>query len=170
MSIEDSRTLATTFFDSWAILCDKVYQGATEFLLVVHPHRKLSPHTLTTERENFNFCLSSERALVENYYEQMSSLWTIVSFKYRWNHDTYNVSIKLGAGLINIHVLWHPLKKYHRDKYVGYPNRLFAIGTESTAKRNAAQRKYQAKFWRKPNTQRYVAFDTECKSASESYH
>ncbi len=54
--------------NSWAVLCDKGYQGAREFVRAIHPKKTPQLGHLTTQDVAYNKAVSSDRIIVENYF------------------------------------------------------------------------------------------------------
>ena len=65
---EDEYLLKEKYPEYWALLAEKGYQGADEFLRCVTPHKKPRRGVLNREDIVFNKKHSSDRILVENYF------------------------------------------------------------------------------------------------------
>lgn len=139
------------FPGSWGILCDKGYQGANEFLRTISPHKKPIHGALSIAEAHHNDLLSSDRVIVENFFGRLCSLWTILSNKYKRDHDKYDSFFRLCLAFTNLHVFWHPLRAEDKVVYAQSKNRLYSIGNEAGEKRKRAQRKYRAKRARRLN-------------------
>lgn len=68
---EDDRFNYDKYPNYWAILADKGYQGATEFLRVIHSRRKPVHRLIRREDEILNKDVSSDRIIVENDFGRM---------------------------------------------------------------------------------------------------
>jgi len=69
--------------NSWAVIADKGYQGAKEFIRTICPKKKPPHGVLSLEDESNNKRLSSDRIIVENFFGRMCGLWSLMSSKYR---------------------------------------------------------------------------------------
>lgn len=125
--------------DFWAILADKGYQGAAEVLRVVHPIRVPLRGQLTPSQVEFNRKVCSDRIVVENFFGRMSSLWTVLSHKYRWNEGLYDDLFRMCLALTNCHVKNNPLRQADTVYFAGVRNRLRFVSNEQMEKRRAYQ-------------------------------
>lgn len=162
---EDLGIGVDKFPGSWGILCDKGYQGANEFLRAVTPHKKPVHGGLSIAEVHHNDLLSSDRVIVENYFGRLCSLWTILSNKYKRDHNKYDAFFRLCLAFTNLHVFWHPLRAEDKAVHVQSKNRLYTIGNEAGEKRKRAQRKYRAKRARRLNA---AYFDSAAETESAS--
>lgn len=57
--------------------------------------------------------------------------------KWRWAESKYQIFLKLGVALTNVHILWNPLRASDGSLYNTVSSRLIFIG-ESTKKKRAS--------------------------------
>lgn len=112
----------------WAILMHKGYQGAGEFMRVVHPKKKEPNTLLVLDEEAYNTKVSSDRGIVENYFGRLCTLWTIYAAKYRWVESKYDIIFRMCMALTNQHILWSRLREADSDKYQSTKTRQCSIG------------------------------------------
>lgn len=62
---------------------------------------------------DFNHKQSSDRSLVEIYFDRMGRLWTILFAKYVWSETMYDAILILEVAFTNLHIIMHSL----RDNY-----------------------------------------------------
>lgn len=55
MLFEDTGKQSEKYLENWAFLFNKGYQGASEFLCVIHPQRKVSNCILSKEEKHLTF-------------------------------------------------------------------------------------------------------------------
>lgn len=127
----------------WAILAEKRFQGETEFLRVIHTHRKPENRFLRREDEIFNQDVLSDHIIVENYFGWMCQLWFVLSMKYRWSEGMYDSFFGLGVSLTNLQVSINPLRQEDGEHYGIVRGRLFVIGDDIVRKRRRAREKYR---------------------------
>lgn len=128
--------------NEWGILADKGYQGSAQLLRVIHPKKKPPRGSLSDSDKEFNRNVSSDRIIVENFFGRMCSLWGLMSHKYRWNEDRYDLFFSACVAFTNVHVRYNPLRSSDSDFYGTVRNRLHAIGVETSRKRKKAQDLY----------------------------
>ena len=127
--------------DYWGILADKGYQGASEDFRVIHPIKNPPRGVLSTEDQEFNRKVSSDRIIVENYFGRMTSLFTVLSHKYRWNEKLYDKIFKACMALTNFHIKLNPLRNTDGFHYTGVRNRLCSTSLEESDKRKRSYEK-----------------------------
>ena len=121
--LDEDGELNDTYPNQWGILGDKGYQGGTRHIRMIHPVKQPINGTLTAD-EVFNEELSSDRIIVENYFGRLSSLWTVMSNKYKWNEDTYDLVFRTCVALTNIHVKFNTLRDSDQSFYKSLQNYL----------------------------------------------
>ncbi len=62
------------------------------------------------EDEIFNRKLSSDRIIVENYFDRLGKLWGILGTKFRWSESLFDTIFAIGIALTNYHVTMHKLR------------------------------------------------------------
>lgn len=131
--------------ETWALLCDKGYQGIKEICRAIHPKKKPANGILSIAEEQENKSISSDRILVENYFGRMVCLWNILSTKWKWNESNYDKFFKICLALTNYHIRMYKLHVRDSKHYCRVKNRLYSIGEDIVAKRRRTQAKYRAK-------------------------
>ena len=124
-------------------MADKAYYGGQELCRVITPFKKPNNGVLSQEEEEFNRKLSADRIIVENYVGRMGKLWSLLSVKYKWREELYDMVFALGVAFTNVHVGLHPLRADDIEWYNRYNNRLNALGEHVKRKCNEAQEKYR---------------------------
>ena len=94
-TIGDVGIWSDKYANAWAILGHKDYQGAAEFLRLIHPSKKLPRGMLGMEDESFNREVSSDRIMVENWFGRMCTLFPVTSSKFRWAEKNYDTLFRL---------------------------------------------------------------------------
>ena len=117
------------------ILADKGYQGAAARICLLHPPKKPPGGSLTAGQELTNKIISKDRILVENYFGRMSTLWIIMSSKYKWSEGKYDLILRCCVALMNFHVSLNPLRASERRTWHSYKKRAMEIGEQSAQKR-----------------------------------
>ena len=80
------------------------------------------------EDEIFNRKLSSDRIIVENYFDRLGKLWGILGTKFRWSENLFDTIFAIGIALTNYHVTMHKLRDLNGSWYNQYRNRLVHVG------------------------------------------
>ena len=108
----------------WTILADKGYQGSVVFCRIIHPINKRANSNLTNEQKQINRNITSDRIIVENYFERKVALWGLMAHKYRWNEGDYDIFSEFCTALTNLHIHKHPLRAHNdsvdRQSYLRY--------------------------------------------------
>lgn len=92
---------------------DKAYCGAEQRMRAIFPTK--NPQTSAQIRRND--LISGERVMAENFYGRMTSLWGVISKKYRWDHRLYDKVMGISIALTNAHIDITPLRN---DEYQLY--------------------------------------------------
>lgn len=153
LEIEDNDDGHDYYTAMWSILVDKGYQGIKEFLRGIHPIRKPPNRILSPSENRYNAEVSSDRIIVENYFGRLLSLWGVLSHKWRWAEDNYDMMLFLSVALTNIHIQGSPLRENDGEFYQKYKNRLLDIGIGGYNKRRLTQKRYREKRQRQMNIQ-----------------
>ncbi|RHZ04764.1 hypothetical protein DYB31_010854, partial [Aphanomyces astaci] len=106
-NVSDTETLRDKFPNQWAVLADKGYQGIQASVRA-------------------NAKLSSDRVIVENFFGRLKTLWGLVSDKYTWKRDEYNMYFHLRG-----------LHEHPRS------NRLLSIESKIKSKNASSKAKYR---------------------------
>lgn len=152
-SLEDDGEGCEDFENLWAIIVDKGYQGIKEFLRGIHPIKKPIGRCLTASENRYNRDISSDRIIVENFFGRLMSLWGVLSHKWRWSEEHYDMVLYSCVALTNLHIRYNPLRARDGEFYQKYKNRLLDIGTNTVQKRRMIQKAYRAKRKRDLNIQ-----------------
>ncbi|KAF0708148.1 hypothetical protein AaE_013334 [Aphanomyces astaci] len=142
-NVSDTETLRDKFPNQWAVLADKGYQGIQEYVRGFTPVKRPPHGQLTMEQERANAKLSSDRVIVENFFGRLKTLWGLVSDKYTWKRDEYNMYFQTCVALTNIHVRFNPLRNVDGEGYNQYKNRLLSIGSKIKSKNASSKAKYR---------------------------
>ena len=151
--LDDDGELNNTYPNQWGILGDKGYKGGTRHIRMIHPDKKPINGTLTADEKVFNEELSSDRIIVENYFGRLSSLWTVMSNKYKWNEDRYDLVFRTCVALTNIHVKFNPLRDSDQSFYKSLQNYLVNTGDNISRKRARSQELYRDRVRRRLETE-----------------
>jgi hypothetical protein len=141
-SLPDEGPLLNAHPNEWAILADKGYQGAADYLRCIIPKKGSS---LSRADQSNNDKISHDRVIVENYFGRLNVLWRITADKYRLARELYDDVFRLCVGLTNVHVAHCPLRRENGDWYRRSQNKLIELGIKIKQKRRLAQEKYRAK-------------------------
>ena len=160
LSFDDMDIVPEHSADYWAILADKGYQGAVDELRVIHPIRTPIRGSLSLADMEFNQKVSSDRIIVENFFGRMTSMFTVLSHKYKWGEKMYDNIFMICLALTNIHIKGFPLRASDRTHYQGVRKRLLHISREEQEKkREAYQRRLERRRNRMENTVRTMLFE-----------
>ena len=85
--VTDIGILSDKYPDSWALLADKGYQGAVEFVRAIYPWKKPPRWLLSAEDDAFNKKVSADRIIVENVFGRACALWAVLSAKFMWGRS-----------------------------------------------------------------------------------
>lgn len=129
----------------WAVLMDKSYKGASEMLRVIIYKNKPINGSLSREDRRFNVKVSADQILVENYFERLGQLCSIISSRFKWNESIIDVFFRFCGAITDIHVKINPLCSEDNEWNVRYRNRLIRIGEERYRKRSFVQKRYRSK-------------------------
>lgn len=144
-SIQDFDPLRMEHPGKWAIICDKGYEGAQEFMRTIRPKKKPMNGYLSRVEEEYNRTVSSDRIIVENFFGRLGTLWDVCCRKWRWAEEQYDDIFKICVGLSNFHIRLHPLRHDDSAKYNMHRNRLLSIGEDISRKRKQVQERYREK-------------------------
>lgn len=125
--------------NQWAILADKGYQGAADFLRCILPTKGSN---LSRRDQSNNDKISHDRVIVDNYFRRLNELLRKTADKYRLARELYDDVFRLCVGLTNAHV--RPLHRENGDWCRRSQNKL-ELGIKLKQKRLLAQEKYRAK-------------------------
>ncbi len=144
--IADDIEMSSKFPDSWAILMDKGYQGAHQYVRAIIPKKKPHGKMISIEDASWNATVSSDRIIVENFFGRLTKLWGIIASKFKWGEESYDALFRLCVALTNYHISLHPLRdEEDAAHYTRYNNRNFVIGEKLATKRKMTQKKYREK-------------------------
>lgn len=145
LNITDIGAFVDKYSEHWAFIADKGYQGSGEFLRSVVPKKKPRNGFLSPEDEARNRKIASDRIIVENFFGHLCGNRNVLSSKYRWAENCYDVIFRLCLGMNNLYVKWHPLRADDLDRFQRFKNRQYSIGEGICQKRRKSQEKYRAK-------------------------
>ncbi|RHY32635.1 hypothetical protein DYB32_004321 [Aphanomyces invadans] len=129
----------------WAVLADKGYQGIQHDLRAIIPMKKPMGGILTSDELRNNDRIASDRAIVENFFGRLKTLWAVCSDTYRWSRKNYDLVFQTCLALTNVHVRLHPLRAEDGQANAQYVNRLSAIGAKIVKNKRVAARTYRTK-------------------------
>ncbi len=101
--------MSSKFPDSWAILMDKGYQGAHQYVRAIIPKKKQHGKMISIEHVSWNATVSSNCIIVENFFGRLTKLWGIIASKFKWGEESYNALFCLCVALTNYHISFLPL-------------------------------------------------------------
>lgn len=125
--VADIGLMTDKYPQHWAVLMDKGYQGAAEFMRAISPKKKKPNQHLSLSEEAFNRRVASDRIIVENYFGRLCSLWNLLSFKWRWSEELYDDFFRMGLALTNFHIRWYPLRESDAQHFTKLQNRMSSI-------------------------------------------
>lgn len=163
---QDVGELSSEYPDYWAILADKGYQGAAEFIRVVHPKKKPPKGELTRSDEQRNKKIASDRIIVENYFGRMCGLWNVVSGKWKWSEKNYDVYFRLCVALTNLHIRWNALRAEDGTRYCRLRTRTNTIGVGQARKRKMTQQRYRERRRARMDI-RFHSLDSQLRPATD---
>ncbi len=105
----DTGVLSTNYPDSWAVLLDKGYQGAQEYVRAIIPKKKPHGRLLTLDDKTFNAAVASDQIIVENFVGRLTKLCAVNSTKYRWTEEGYDDIFCICVVLTNFNISNHLL-------------------------------------------------------------
>lgn len=143
--LEDNYLLCDKYPDYWAILMDKGYQGCGDILRCYTPTKKTVGKMLSYEDQVQNKKIASDRIIVENFFGRMSTLWGVVSIKYRWDENFYDKFFRMALSLTNYHVRNQPLRAVDGDIFRRLRTRIYSIRSTTVQKRKRSQQKYRVR-------------------------
>ena len=120
-------------------MADLGYIGIKRFIpTAVIPKKK---PILVLDKE-WNFKVSSDRVVCENYYGRNKNLWSILSQTFRWDLSDYDTVFGVCCALTNYHLQRYPLRNEEHNVYRGLIND-FKAQEEEIARKKLLQRKIQ---------------------------
>lgn len=143
LNIEDTWDMSDKFPNMWGAIMDKGYQGASENIRAITLFKKPARGILNADQEAFNRKLSADRILVENYFGWMMSWWHIMSRKYTWSEEKYDMILGLCVSFTNFLIESHPLRASDGVWYNRYLNRLQEVADTRVTNRNRTQARYR---------------------------
>lgn len=143
LGMNDNGPLLSVYKTLWAVLCDKGYQGAAEFLRAITPHKILPGQSLTNQQKEENRAISSDRVIVENYFGRLCGNWNILSAKFKWAEQNYDHVFKVCLAFTNCHIRLHPLREADGVIYRQLQNRIASITRDAAEKRRRTQERYR---------------------------
>ncbi|RHY25391.1 hypothetical protein DYB32_008351 [Aphanomyces invadans] len=142
-NVSDTEALKDKYPAHWALLADKGYQGIQEYVRGFTPLKRPPHGQLTLEQDRANAKLSSDRVIVENSFGRLKTLWGLVSDKFTWKKDEYNMYFQTCVALTNVHIRFNPLRNVDGEGYNQYKNRLLSIGSKIKTRNSSSKAKYR---------------------------
>ena len=96
--------MAEEYDGQWALLTDKGCQGAADVIRAVLSKKKSKGGSLSHDDQRVNGKITADRIIAENVFGRMSTLWAIMSNKWRWDDKQYDKIFRLCLSLTNLHV------------------------------------------------------------------
>lgn len=93
----------------WAVLRDKGYTGAERDVGAIIPCKKPPKGLLSVSDREQSKNISSDRVVVENYFERLCTFGFIGS-EWTWGQSEYNLCFNFSNALTNAHIIWNPLR------------------------------------------------------------
>lgn len=103
----------------WAILADKDYQSASDSLHIIQFIRAPTRRVLTSGQLEFKRKVLSDHTIFESYFGSVTSLWTILAQKFRYNESIYDNVCLFCLAMKTCHVRSHPLPETDNARFVG---------------------------------------------------
>lgn len=127
-NIKEIGEVIDTYPKYWANLMDKGYQGAKEFMRVIHSKKETPLCVLGLDDVAYSKTFSSHRIIVENCFGRLCNLWSICGAKYRWRECQYDVIFPICMALTNQHISCSPLRVVDFDNSQRTKNRHYSVG------------------------------------------
>lgn len=108
---------------------------------------------LFASEEHFNKEVAADQINVENYFERLITLWSVMTHEQKWKKKQYDNILRFCIALTNFHILHQPLRKTNADFYQQYKNRLFEIGVRDNDRKRQVQQRYKKRRRRTLNVQ-----------------
>ena len=158
----DEYMLSDKHPDQWAVLADKSYHGIQELSRVITQFKKPNNGVSSQGEKEFNRKVSACRIIVENCFRRMGKLWLLLSVKYKWRDELYDMVFALGVAFTSVHLGLQPLRADDIEWCNRCSNRLNALGEHGKRKRNEEHEKYrQNRKQHLPIGYRASEFDSE---------
>lgn len=141
LDYNDTGKLQEYSSEYWAILMDKEYQGTAEDVRAIHPTRTSAREALTATEIQENREMSSDHAILENYFGRMPSLFTVLSREYRRSEPLYDHIFRACLCSTNCHTKHHPLRDFDGHQFTGVRNHLRATCVQQARKLRIAHEK-----------------------------
>ena len=100
----------------YGALADLGYIGIKKFIPTAIIPKKTP---ILSEDIDWNYRVSSDRVICENYYGRNKALWSILSQTFRWDLDDYDMIFGVCSALTNYLLKTHPLRNQECDIYRG---------------------------------------------------
>ncbi len=127
--------MSTNYQDSWAVLLDKGYQSAQQYVRVIVPKKKPHGRLLTLDDETFNATVASNCMIVENFF------WTSHKFM-----GCYFNKVQVDVAMTNFNISHHLLCDKDGNQYNLYKNHNFFIGEKIAQKCKASLKNFVNAF------------------------
>ncbi|ETV88817.1 hypothetical protein H257_00309 [Aphanomyces astaci] len=88
--MNDNGEPSETYPNMWAVLVDMGYVGLAQSVRAVHPKKESVHGTLDRQDLDRNTKVSSDRAIVENFFGRVCLLWKISYGTYAWDSKFYD--------------------------------------------------------------------------------
>lgn len=79
--------------------------------------------------------LEKIEVIAENYFELFTSLWAVLSHRFRWNQDLFDYFFKICTALTNQHYSLHPMRERNAPFYGLYRKQLYRDGIVAVHKK-----------------------------------
>lgn len=139
--MQDIGDISEEYPNKWAILCNKGYQSAVEFLPIVTPYKK-AHRELSVSETVFNERISSERLLAENVFGRLCGLRSITSNNFCWQEKSYDALFRICLDLTNSILKWNPLLDGDGGVNHRIKSRLSHIGVTIRERHQEAQKRF----------------------------
>ena len=135
--------MAEEYDEKWALLTGKGHQGDADVIRAVMPEKKPKGGSLSHDDQRVNRKISADRIIVENVFGRISTLWKIMSNKWRWDERQYDKIFRLCLSLTDLHVKWHPLRDEDNNHANQYRRRLLEIAENANPRSKCIARSVQ---------------------------
>jgi hypothetical protein len=88
--------------------CDKDTQDGIRELEI--PYKRLADGVLTAEQQEYNFMLSRNRIIIENFFARLKGEFKIVKLPFQERIDTFEVVLEAAVWLTDFDISLRPLR------------------------------------------------------------
>lgn len=138
-NLHENREGYHNFSASWRILLDKEYQGARDFLRVIHKLKTPISRLLTLSKDRYNMEVSSECAFAKKFFRPFDLEILCYVSKMSLVRKLLLTVFSFFVALTNANIRASPLRSEVGGFHWNFKNRLLETGVWSQMKWNARQ-------------------------------